>query len=213
MALIERETSGQGQWVHSSLLAAQIQLLDFQASKYLFTGEVPQSTGNDHPTIMPQGLYPTATDPINIASSGEGMWEKCCLVLAAPELWKDPRFANGRSTRRQPRALNEAIAAKTRQRPAEVLDRGVQRRRHSVRTGVDDRQGVCRSASPASRHGRTRHASDPRRHPSDGTSGKDGAHAIEHPQCHARARPAHRDVLARTRLRHCANQRPSGTPA
>ena len=119
VALIERETSGQGQWVHSSLLAAQIQLLDFQASKYLFTGEVPQSTGNDHPTIMPQGLYPTATDPINIASAGEGMWEKCCLVLAAPELWKDPRFATGEARDANRAALNEAITAKTRQRPAE----------------------------------------------------------------------------------------------
>jgi crotonobetainyl-CoA:carnitine CoA-transferase CaiB-like acyl-CoA transferase len=75
VALLEREQSRQGQWVHSSLLAAQIQLLDFQASKYLMTGEVPRSAGNDHPTIMPQGLYPTATDDINIAVGGESMWE------------------------------------------------------------------------------------------------------------------------------------------
>jgi len=120
VALLEREVSGQGQWVHSSLLAAQIQLLDFQASKYLFTGEVPQSTGNDHPTIMPQGLYPTATDPINIASAGEGMWEKCCVVLAAPELRNDPRFATGEARAANRAALNEAITAKTRQRPADL---------------------------------------------------------------------------------------------
>jgi crotonobetainyl-CoA:carnitine CoA-transferase CaiB-like acyl-CoA transferase len=119
VALIERETSGRGQWVHSSLLAAQIQLLDFLASKYLFTGEVPKSTGNDHPTIMPQGLYPTATDPINIASAGEGMWEKCCLVLEAPELWKDPRFANGEARSTNRAQLNELISAKTSKRPAE----------------------------------------------------------------------------------------------
>jgi len=120
VALLEREVSGQGQWVHSSLLAAQIQLLDFQASKYLFTGEVPQSTGNDHPTIMPQGLYPTATDPINIASAGEGMWEKCCVVLAAPELRNDPCFATGEARAANRAALNEAITAKTRQRPADL---------------------------------------------------------------------------------------------
>ena len=119
VALLERETSGQGQWVHSSLLAAQIQLLDFQASKYLFTGEVPQSTGNDHPTIMPQGLYPTSTDPINIASGGESMWEKCCAVLEAPELRGDPRFATGEARAVNRAALNDAIAAKTRQHPAE----------------------------------------------------------------------------------------------
>jgi crotonobetainyl-CoA:carnitine CoA-transferase CaiB-like acyl-CoA transferase len=119
VALLEREQSGQGQWVHSSLLAAQIQLLDFQASKYLMTGEVPRSAGNDHPTIMPQGLYPTATDDINIAVGGESMWEKCCVVLEAPEMRTDSRFATSdvRSTNRA--ALNEAISAKTRQQPAE----------------------------------------------------------------------------------------------
>lgn len=119
VALLERESSGQGQWVHSSLLAAQIQLLDFQASKYLFTGEVPQSTGNDHPTIMPQGLYPTATDPINIASGGESMWEKCCTVLEAPELRSDARFETGEARSANRAALNDAIAAKTRRHAAE----------------------------------------------------------------------------------------------
>jgi formyl-CoA transferase len=118
VALLEREQSGQGQWVHSSLLAAQIQLLDFQASKYLMTGEVPRSAGNDHPTIMPQGLYPTATDDINIAVGGESMWEKFCVVLEAPEMRADPRFATGETRSANRAALNEAIAAKTRQRPA-----------------------------------------------------------------------------------------------
>jgi crotonobetainyl-CoA:carnitine CoA-transferase CaiB-like acyl-CoA transferase len=119
MALLERHTSGRGQWVHTSLLAAQVQLLDFQASRYLFTGDVPGQTGNDHPTIMPQGLYPTATDPINIASAGEQMWDNTCLVLEAPELKSDPRFATGEGRAKHRAALNEIIAAKTSQRPAE----------------------------------------------------------------------------------------------
>ena len=119
VALLEREVSGCGQWVHSSLLGAQIQLLDFLAAKYLFTGEVPQSTGNDHPTIMPQGLYPTSTEPINIASGGEAMWENCCMVLEAPELRDDARFANNETRSANRAVLNEIIAAKTRLRPAE----------------------------------------------------------------------------------------------
>lgn len=119
MALIERHTSGRGQWVHTSLLAAQVQLLDFQASRYLFTGDIPGQTGNDHPTIMPQGLYPTATDPINIASAGEQMWDNTCIVLEAPELKSDPRFATGEGRAKHRAALNEIIAAKTSRRPAE----------------------------------------------------------------------------------------------
>jgi formyl-CoA transferase len=118
MALLEREVSGRGQWVHTSLLAAQIQLLDFQAARYLFTGEVPQQVGNDHPTILPQGLFPTATDSINIASAGEGMWEKCCAVLDAAELKNDPRFASSEARTKHRVELNEAITAKTRKRPA-----------------------------------------------------------------------------------------------
>lgn len=119
MALLERESSGKGQWVHTSLLAAQIQLLDFQAARYLFTGHVPQQTGNDHPTIMPQGLFPTQTDSINIASAGEGMWEKCCVVLDAPDLKSDSRFATSEARLSNREALNDAISLKTRQRPAE----------------------------------------------------------------------------------------------
>jgi formyl-CoA transferase len=118
VALLEREVSGQGQWVHTSLLAAQIQLLDFQAARYLFTGEVPGQVGNDHPTILPQGMFPTATDNINIASAGEGMWESCCKIIGAPELMADPRFSSNAKRAEHRAELNELIAAKTRRRPA-----------------------------------------------------------------------------------------------
>jgi hypothetical protein len=70
MALLEREKSGEGQWVHTSLLEAQIAMLDFQASRWLMAGEVPKQAGNDHPTSIPTGVFPTSDGHINIAASG-----------------------------------------------------------------------------------------------------------------------------------------------
>src|SRR6185436_4605415 len=72
-ALLEREHSGRGQWVQSSLLHAAIALSDFQAARYLMKGEVPEQVGNDHPTSMPTSAYKTADGHINVAASGDGM--------------------------------------------------------------------------------------------------------------------------------------------
>jgi formyl-CoA transferase len=70
VALIERETSGQGQWVTTSLLQSQISMLDFQAARWIAAREVPGQAGNDHPTSIPTGVFPTADGHINIAASG-----------------------------------------------------------------------------------------------------------------------------------------------
>ena len=78
MALIEREQSGKGQWVHTSLLEAQIFMLDFQASRWLIAGEVAKQAGNDHPTGIPTGLFPTADGQINIAASGGAICRRFC---------------------------------------------------------------------------------------------------------------------------------------
>ena len=59
LALYQRETTGQGQWVHTSLLEAQIFMLDFQAARWLISGEVAKQAGNDHPTAVPTGVFPT----------------------------------------------------------------------------------------------------------------------------------------------------------
>ncbi|MBK5105884.1 MAG: CoA transferase, partial [Burkholderiales bacterium] len=75
-ALLEREASGQGQWVQSSLLMAGIALLDFQAARYLMDGEVPPQVGNDHPTSMPTSAYTTSDGYINIGASGGAMWKR-----------------------------------------------------------------------------------------------------------------------------------------
>jgi crotonobetainyl-CoA:carnitine CoA-transferase CaiB-like acyl-CoA transferase len=116
LAIIERQRSGRGQWVHSSLLQAQIAMLDFQAARWLVAGEVPGQAGNDHPTSIPTGLFPTADEPINLAADTQEIWERFCRAADAEDLLRDPRFADEslRSKNRVP--INAAIAETLRRR-------------------------------------------------------------------------------------------------
>jgi crotonobetainyl-CoA:carnitine CoA-transferase CaiB-like acyl-CoA transferase len=92
IALAERETSGEGQWVQTSLLQAQIAMNDFQAARYLMSGEIPKQAGNDHPTSMPTSVYKTVDGHINIAASGEGNWRRLCQALDRNDWAEDARF-------------------------------------------------------------------------------------------------------------------------
>src|ERR1700748_1754088 len=94
-ALLEREKSGKGQHVTTSLLQAQIFMLDFQASRYLVKGEVAPHAGNNHPTSIPTGVFKTTDGHINIAAAGQRIWQRTCEALGAPELAKRPEYANG----------------------------------------------------------------------------------------------------------------------
>src|SRR6201999_2251690 len=78
IALLEREVSGEGQWVESSLLAAQIAMLDFQAARWTIAHEVPEQAGNDHPTSIPTGVFQTSDGYINIASAGDEIFGRLC---------------------------------------------------------------------------------------------------------------------------------------
>ncbi|HKO72339.1 MAG TPA: CoA transferase [Bradyrhizobium sp.] len=123
VALLEREVSGEGQWVQSSLLGAQISLLDFQAARWLIAKEVPGQAGNDHPTSIPTGVFPTRDGHINIAASGKHIFTRFCQTLDLMHLLQDQRFADdaGRSSNRIP--LNQAISEVTKQRSsAELID-------------------------------------------------------------------------------------------
>ena len=93
VALSERERSGEGQWVQSSLLQAQIAMMDFQAARYLVEGVVPQQAGNDHPYSTPMGVVRTADGFINIAVGGQGQWKAFCGAIGRPELQNDPLYA------------------------------------------------------------------------------------------------------------------------
>ncbi|HTW88773.1 MAG TPA: CoA transferase [Candidatus Binataceae bacterium] len=116
VALLEREQSGEGQWLHTSLLQAQIFMLDFQAARWLMEGQVAGQAGNNHPTSIPTGVYPTADGHINIAASGQRMWEKLIGVLKAPELLANPDYNPGakRSVNRD--ALNRELGERLRTR-------------------------------------------------------------------------------------------------
>ena len=93
VALLERERSGEGQWVHTSLLKAMITMLDFQATRWLIGKEIPPQAGNNHPTSIPTGTFKTRDGYLNIAAGGQHMWKRVCGALNAPELLDDPRFA------------------------------------------------------------------------------------------------------------------------
>src|SRR6478752_423289 len=93
-ALLEREKSGKGQQIETSLLQAQIFMLDFQAARWLMSGEIPEQAGNNHPTSAPTGVYKTSDGYINIATTGTKMWQRMCEALGAPEMAKRPEYAN-----------------------------------------------------------------------------------------------------------------------
>jgi crotonobetainyl-CoA:carnitine CoA-transferase CaiB-like acyl-CoA transferase len=116
IALLERGDSGEGQWVQSSLLAAQIAMLDFQAARWLISGEVPEQAGNNHPTSIPTGVFATADGHINIAASGGEIFARLCKALGAEALMTDPAFSTGKARLRNRDQLNHAIEAITRTR-------------------------------------------------------------------------------------------------
>lgn len=115
-ALLEREVSGQGQWVRTSLLEAQVALMDFQAVRWLIKGEVPGQAGNDHPTYAPMGVFPAADGLMNIAVLGQAMWLRFCHAIEAPELADEPDFATPDARLAHRARLNEAISLRTSRR-------------------------------------------------------------------------------------------------
>ncbi len=116
VALIERETTGEGKWVHTSLLEAMLSMLDFQAARWLMSGEIPPQAGNNHPTGIPTGVFETKDGHINIAASGDDLYGRFCRAIERPDLIRDPRFATskGRSDNRD--VLTDVLMPVTRER-------------------------------------------------------------------------------------------------
>jgi crotonobetainyl-CoA:carnitine CoA-transferase CaiB-like acyl-CoA transferase len=114
IALLDREHTGVGQWVHTSLIEAQIAMLDFQGSRWLMDGEVPGQAGNDHPTSAPTGVFPTTDGTVNIAAAGDRLYRRLCEALGRPDLVTHPDFNDTGKRRRNRDALNAAIAEITR---------------------------------------------------------------------------------------------------
>ncbi len=109
-ALLQREETGEGQWVHTSLLEAQIGLMDFQAARWLIGHEVPGQAGNNHPTAVPTGCYPAKDGFINVGSGGGERWVRLCKAIDAEDMLEDPDYAGreARSTNRD--QLNDRLA-------------------------------------------------------------------------------------------------------
>lgn len=109
LALYERERSGKGQWLHTSLLQAMIAMLDFQAARWTVNEEIPVQAGNNHPTSIPTGVFQTKDGYINIAVAGEATWARFCQSLNKEE-WQDhPDFRNAKLRSDNRDALNELI--------------------------------------------------------------------------------------------------------
>lgn len=118
VALLEREQSGRGQWLHTSLLEAMVYMMDFQTARWTIDGEVPVQAGNYHPTSIPTGVYKARDGYMNIAVFGSKIWERFCNILGAPE-WIDDRRFHDKASRSVHRdalnaAINERLAAEDR---------------------------------------------------------------------------------------------------
>jgi crotonobetainyl-CoA:carnitine CoA-transferase CaiB-like acyl-CoA transferase len=116
-ALLEREATGEGRWVQTSLLQALIALSDFQAARWLTDGVSPGQAGNDHPTVTPMGLFPAADGMINVAAGGAVMFGRFCQAAGAERLLADPRYASSAGRTEHKDALAAEIAAITGTRP------------------------------------------------------------------------------------------------
>ncbi|HZT89944.1 MAG TPA: CaiB/BaiF CoA-transferase family protein [Stellaceae bacterium] len=117
LALLNRERTGEGQWVHTSLLEAQIFMLDFQAARYLMKGEVAGQEGNNHPTSPGTGTFRTADGYINLAASGDSLWRRFCEAAGAKDLLENPDFANVVARAKNRPALNAHLAEIIRRHP------------------------------------------------------------------------------------------------
>jgi crotonobetainyl-CoA:carnitine CoA-transferase CaiB-like acyl-CoA transferase len=113
LALLHREQTGRGQWVHTSLLEGMLNKLDFQAARYTMSGEIAAQEGNAHPTQVPMGTFRARDGLVNIAASASKMWRDFCAVLDAPGLRDDPDYATPELRLRHRYALDAAINAVT----------------------------------------------------------------------------------------------------
>jgi len=110
IALLDREVSGQGRWVQTSLIEAGLTLLDFQATRWTMDKKVPPQEGNNHPTNTPMGCFPTADGHLNIAATSNKNFQIFCKLIGRETMAADPRFTSTALRRQNKEAMNEMIA-------------------------------------------------------------------------------------------------------
>jgi crotonobetainyl-CoA:carnitine CoA-transferase CaiB-like acyl-CoA transferase len=123
MALLHRERTGEGQWVHTSLLEAMMNKLDFQGARYTMRGEVPTAQGNDHPYQVPMGTFESRDGLVNVAAPGPRLWQRFCDALGATELGDNPAYASNRDRVANKHRLKADINDVTRRHTTDELVR------------------------------------------------------------------------------------------
>jgi crotonobetainyl-CoA:carnitine CoA-transferase CaiB-like acyl-CoA transferase len=121
IALLDRELTGQGRWVHTSLLESMINMMDFQAARWTVAKDVPSQAGNDHPTMSPMGVFDAADGKVNIAAGSPKMFRNFCGVLKAPQLLENPNYSNNYQRVLHRQELSREINEITGKIPMEVL--------------------------------------------------------------------------------------------
>jgi formyl-CoA transferase len=119
LALYEREKTGEGRFVHTSLLESQVFMLDFQATRWLMDGHIAGQAANDHPVNIPMGVFPTADKPINIAASSPKLWEVFCKAAGKPEWLEVEEWKTSQGRSKDRARVNAAVAEVTRTKPSE----------------------------------------------------------------------------------------------
>ncbi|MEQ1776580.1 MAG: CaiB/BaiF CoA-transferase family protein [Burkholderiales bacterium] len=117
LALLDRERTGEGQWVYTSLIEAQIYMLDFQAARYLIKGDVPGQEGNNHPTGTGTGMFQTADGHINIAAAGDKVWIRFCEAAGMADTLTHPDYATPAARSKNRKALNALMVDVVRKQP------------------------------------------------------------------------------------------------
>ncbi|GAB4562873.1 MAG: CoA transferase [Rhizobacter sp.] len=124
LALLHREHTGEGQWVHTSLLESMLNKLDFQGARYTMSHEVPEQQGNFHPLAVPMGVFEASDGKVNLAASTQKMWAKLCQALGADDMFNDPAYADVRSRVKYKHMLNTDVNTLTkRYTTAELVER------------------------------------------------------------------------------------------
>jgi formyl-CoA transferase len=113
VALLEREVSGEGQWVNTSLLESQIMMMDLQAARYTIDGEIPGQEGNNHPTSTPTGVFPTLDGLINIQASADHLFKRMCDTIGSPEIYENKIYHTNESRTLNRELINGEISAYT----------------------------------------------------------------------------------------------------
>ncbi len=110
-SLVDRERTGAGHTVSTSLLEAALAISVFQGQRFLSTGVVPEPQGNDHPVLAPYGVFATADIPVIIAVGNEKQWRDLCELVGDASLADDPQLTTGKLRTEHRAELKERLEA------------------------------------------------------------------------------------------------------